>query len=91
MSSRSFLFSAIQTFVECYAKFEGGKVADVVQIISHWESYTYSAFKCKMFSLLSFTLSQITEQVFKVYGVKQYNLGLYLMFIGPCIIVITEE
>jgi hypothetical protein len=30
-----------------------------------------------MFSLLSLTLSQIAEQVFEAYGVKQYNFGLY--------------
>ena len=69
MSSRSFLFSAVQTSVECYAKFEGGKVANALQIIFPLREL-YPSFKCKMFSLLSFTLSQITEQVFKAYGVK---------------------
>lgn len=64
MSSRSFLFSAVQTFAECYAKFEGGKVTNVLQIIFPLREL-YSAFKCKMFSLLSLTLSHITEQVFK--------------------------
>ena len=46
MSSRSFLFSAVQTFVECYAKFEGGKVANVLQIIFPLRKL-HSAFNAK--------------------------------------------